>query len=127
MAELVPAVRVEPQRAVGTCAAHALRADLPAARRSLGQRLLERLLRSDDLRPRWTAGRIGAAAIAVAVHALTLGLLAGGVALIVVDNGNPVAIVLGVLMVVCAWFMRPRVGRAPKAGIVSRERAPRLH
>ncbi len=89
-------LRLEPQGASAAGAAgrplHAPRA--PFGRRS-GERLARRLLTARELEPRWTPARIAAYAIAIAVHLVTLALIAAGVAAIVIDFPNVLGILIG--------------------------------
>ncbi|MFN2469248.1 MAG: M48 family metalloprotease [Gaiellaceae bacterium] len=98
-----------------------------AAGRRLGERLVGQMLAAEQLEPRLTPARLAAAAIAVAVYALTLALLVGGVALAVVAFPNPAALVASVIMVGTGFLMRPRPGKPPKEGIVTRAEAPLLY
>lgn len=98
-----------------------------AAGQRLGERLVVRLVSAEQLEPRLTPGRLASYAIALAVYVLTLGLLAGGVALAVLAFPNPVALVVAAIMVGAGFLMRPRLSPPTEEGIVSSEEAPVLH
>ena len=72
--------------------------DRPQVRRPDGAELLG----ARELEPRWTPAKLAAYTIAVAVHLLMFGLIAGGLAAIVVEFPNALAIVIGVTMAVSA-------------------------
>jgi heat shock protein HtpX len=98
-----------------------------AAGRRLGDRLAVRLLNAENLEPRLTPSRIAAHAIALAVHIFTLALAFGGAVLAILAFPNPFALVAAFIMVSLAWLMRPRLGRLPDEGLVTRNEAPRLY
>jgi Zn-dependent protease with chaperone function len=98
-----------------------------AAGRRLGDRLAAELLTSSQLEPSATPARLTAYAIAAAVHVFTLALAVGGIALAVLAFPNPFALVVAFIMVVLAWLMRPRLGKPPDEGLVTREEAPGLY
>ena len=62
----------------------------------------------------------------MAVHALTLGFLASGVALLVLGFPNPFLLLAGALLVCLAILIRPRLGKLPDEGVLDRDDAPRL-
>jgi hypothetical protein len=97
------------------------------AGRRLGDRLAAELLDAESLEPRLTASRIAAYAIAVSVHLFTLALAVGGVALAVIAFPDPFALVAAFIMLALAWLMRPRLGKLPEAGLLTRDEAPRLY
>ncbi len=98
-----------------------------AAGKRLGDGLADELLATNRLDPRLTPARATAYAIAVATTLVTLAFAIGGILLVVLTFPNPAAIVVGPLLVGLAWLMRPRLGKPPDKGIVSREEAPVLH
>jgi Zn-dependent protease with chaperone function len=98
-----------------------------AAGRRLGDRLVSELLTADQLEPRLTPPRIAAYAIAGGVHLFTAALAIGGVVLGVLAFPNPAALVAALIMVGLAWLMRPRLGKVPDEGLVTRDEAPRLY
>jgi Zn-dependent protease with chaperone function len=95
--------------------------------RRLGDQLVGELLAVERLEPRLTLGKLVAYVIAAMVYALTLALVAGGVALAWLAWANVFAIALAVLMVGVGLLMRPRLGEPPKEGLVSRAEAPELY
>jgi Zn-dependent protease with chaperone function len=63
--------------------------------------------------------------LALTVHALALGLLAGGVALIVMGWGQFFSMVIGAILVASSLFLRPRVAkRDSRAPSLTRDEAP---
>lgn len=97
------------------------------AGRRVGDRVLRRLIAAEDLRPRLTAAKVLAYVVATAVHLLAAGLLVGGLLLAVLAFPNVAALVGGSLMVATAVLLRPRLGKAPVEGVLSRDQAPELH
>jgi Zn-dependent protease with chaperone function len=82
--------------------------------RRSGERLARELRAAGELRPRLTAAKALAYAVAAAVHLFTLALVAGGIAAIAVEFPNPISILIGVAMLCVAGFMRPRAPRMPE-------------
>jgi Zn-dependent protease with chaperone function len=112
--------------------------DLPAGRfgqleRSLGRRSGERmareLLAAEELRPRLTAAKLAAYAVAAAVHLLTIALAFGGIAAIALEYTNPISILIGLAMLGVAFVIRPRVDRleADAGQPLDPARAPTIH
>lgn len=95
--------------------------------RRLGDRLAGELLTDESLQPRLTLSKGLAYSIAVGVYAVAIAFAVAGLALLVLGFPNPVAIGVGVVLVAIAVLMRPRFGKAPDEGLISREEAPRLH
>ena len=93
--------RLEPPAGRFTRLARAL------GRRS-GERLARELLAAREPEPRWTPAKVAAYAIAVAVHAVTLALIAAGIAAIVIDFPNVLGILIGVTLLGVGLLMRPR-------------------
>ena len=102
-----------------------------AARRAPGRRSGERLARelraADELRPRLTAAKALAYALAAGVHLFTLALAGLGLAAIVVEFPNPISIAIGLAMLCVAAFMRPRVPRMPEGTVLEPTDTPTLH
>jgi Zn-dependent protease with chaperone function len=94
--------------------------------RRAGDRLARELMEAPTLEPRLGPAKAAAYAIAVLVHATTVALLAGGIALLVLGFPNIAATVAGVVLVGLAALMRPRLGKAPAEDVVAREAAPAL-
>jgi Zn-dependent protease with chaperone function len=90
----------------------------------MGRQLFEEVSRSTSLRSRVTPGKVVAAGIASVVHGATLALLVNAIFLIF-RGSSPGYVILGVLALVLAVMLRPRLGRPPKRTI-SRERIPNL-
>ncbi len=80
-----------------------------------------------ELRPRLTAAKAVAYAIAAGVHLFTLALLAAGAATLVVYAPNLLAILLGLALLGAAAAMRPRVPRMPGGFVLEPADAPALH
>jgi hypothetical protein len=97
-----------------------------AARRS-DALTVARLAASDGLRPRRSATRAVAVAIALGVVLLWLGLAAAAIALVARAGSNPFADVLALVAAILFVVMRPRAGRMPGDGVISRTDAPELH
>ena len=82
-----------------------------AVGRRSGDRMARDLLATRKLEPHWTPAKCVAYAVAAAVHLLSLALIAGGLAGIVLDFPNALTILLGTTMVGIGWLMRPRLPR----------------
>jgi heat shock protein HtpX len=82
-----------------------------AVGRRSGDRMARDLLATRKLEPHWTPAKCVAYAVAAAVHALALALIAGGLAGIVLDFPNALAMLLGTTMMGIGWLMRPRLPR----------------
>jgi Zn-dependent protease with chaperone function len=97
--------------------------------RRSGERMARRLLQARELKPRWTPERIGAYAIALAFHLLTLALVVGGIAAIVVEFPNVVSILIGVTMLAVGLLVRPQFDKLdPDDGYrLDADQAPALH
>src|SRR3954454_9303559 len=95
--------------------------------RRSGERLARELRTADELRPRLTAAKALAYALAAGVHLFTLALAGLGVAAIIVEAPNPVSILIGLAMVSTAALMRPRVPRMPEGTVLDHAEAPALH
>jgi Zn-dependent protease with chaperone function len=80
--------------------------------RRMGERLFDEVVAATSLRPRLTPAKTVALVLAAMVHATTLLLLAGGLALIVTVHAVW-SIVAGLLLILVAWATRPRLGTPP--------------
>ena len=78
-----------------------------------------------ELRPRLTAAKAVAYAIAAGVHLFTLALFGAGAATLVVYAPNLLAILLGLALLGAAAAMRPRVPPMPEGAVLAD--APALH
>ena len=78
--------------------------------RRAGERMAAELRAAGELRPRWSSAKAAAYAVAAGVHLLTLALIAGGVAAIVVEFPNPASILIGLAMVSVRADAAPRAG-----------------
>lgn len=106
--------------------AGALERTAGAIARRLDDRLHEKLAGRDDLSVRLTAARLGGYAIAIAVHALVLGLAVTGIWLLVSDV-TLFPKIGGALLLGLVFLMRPRLGARPSEGVLQREEAPALY
>ena len=79
-----------------------------------------------DLRPRWTASKVIAFALAASVHLLSLSLLVLGIVLIATGFPDIGPMLLGVGMCVFAWFMRPKPGKPPSEDLADPKVFPTL-
>lgn len=93
----------------------------------LGERMARRVEQAGDLRPSLTPARLGAYVIAVLVHLATAAVLSGGVLLLVLGFPNPFFLILGLVLLLMAVLMRPRLGRVPDERVATPEQAPELH
>jgi Zn-dependent protease with chaperone function len=93
----------------------------------LGDRLATALVQSKKLEPRMTLDRAAALAIAGLVFVCFAAMLALAGLLIAVAYRNPFADVLALMLLGTAFLMRPRLGKVPSEGRVSREEAPTLY
>jgi Zn-dependent protease with chaperone function len=98
---------------------------LSKAAHRLDRRLGEAVRRS-DLQPRLTVAKGTAYAISAGVYLVALGLIAAGVFLALAVRGL-LGIFCGVALVLIGVLMRPRFGKAPTDGVVSRGEAPTLY
>ncbi|GAA2144860.1 hypothetical protein GCM10009760_32890 [Kitasatospora kazusensis] len=125
---LSPAAGPAPHRTPRQQRGHLRAARRRAAREALVRARVEKLYESltEDPARRHDANWFGAAAIAGAVHLLTLAVFTGSV-LLVCDDRWPVR-VLGVIGVVVAVLLRPRLGRVRNdANALRRDEAPALY
>jgi Zn-dependent protease with chaperone function len=91
--------------------------------RRRGEALQERLARADDLRP-GSGARLAAVCFGLAIHALTLLVLAGAVAALL--SGVWPLYILTALGLGMVWVLRPRIDKRPGGDWLRREKAPRL-
>ncbi|MFE9425963.1 M48 family metallopeptidase [Kitasatospora sp. NPDC006697] len=97
----------------------------PARERDRAGRLFARLARHPGARP-WTAGRVGAGLLATLVHLVTVGIAVGSVLLVL--EGTPVAIMVGVVGIGLIILVRPRLGGGSDARFaLARDDAPELY
>lgn len=93
----------------------------------MGERLFQSVMRSDPLASGFTFTRLLAYAIAAVVHGVTLLFLAAGIFLIVWGWPHLFAIIMGAVLLLAAWFTRPRLGRFSRKKMASREGFPVLY
>jgi Zn-dependent protease with chaperone function len=96
-----------------------------AGRRS-GERISRRLIAARDLRPHWTAPRIAAYAIAVAVFAAGAAGMLGAVALVVIEGPNVVVLFVAAVLFGVGWVLRPRLGKVDREHELGPAEAPEL-
>ena len=116
---------VTPQPTTIPSSAFARLLDLAGA--SLGERLAQELKERDSLEPRPTAAKIAAFSIAAMIELLAIGVVGAAFLLAALTFPNVFALVLAVAMLGFAWLIRPRLGKAPTRGLVSRSEAPELY
>lgn len=92
----------------------------------LGKSLFAQITRGDTLQPRWTLSKLAAFVLAGLVHSLTLLFAILGIRLIVGDRSYPILMAIGVICLLIAWTLRPRVGKMPP-GVIRREQFPALY
>ena len=97
----------------------------------LGGRLAAGLTADADRQERpgisaWPA-RAGAVLIALFVHLTTALVATAAVLLMVLGFPNPFFLLIGLLLLLVALLMRPRLGRVPTDGLVPSDDAPQLH
>src|SRR5262249_18299791 len=80
----------------------------------------------DEHDPGWTAARIVLVTISALLMLLTLACLGLG-AFLIVDGFPNWFMVPGVLLILVAVALRPRLGRAPRRGALRREEVPTLY
>ncbi|MFF3940499.1 M48 family metallopeptidase [Streptomyces phaeofaciens] len=101
------------------------RAERALARRH-GEQLLGEMLSGREPRPRRDASAVTATALALTVHGVTLALAAGGVWCVVVGRGGA-GMVAGLVLLVLAWALAPRVSQLPDdRPVLLRPDAPEL-
>jgi heat shock protein HtpX len=92
----------------------------------VGDRLSSELMSAERLEPRLTMPRLLAYVIAALVYAWVLVLVAAGTACIVLIWPNPFGILIALIPLSVAFFMRPRFGKPPEDNLVDRPEAPAL-
>ncbi|MFR9793955.1 M48 family metallopeptidase [Streptomyces sp. MB22_4] len=101
------------------------RAERALARRH-GEQLVAEMLSGRETRPRRDASAVTATVLALAVHGVTVALAVGGVWCVVAGWGG-VGVVAGLVLLVLAWALAPRVRRLPEDGpVLFRADAPEL-
>jgi Zn-dependent protease with chaperone function len=95
--------------------------------RKFGDRLAEEMAAAERPKPRLTAAKVGAYAVAAFVYALTIALAVAGVLLIVLPFPHIAGALFGFLALAAAVLMRPRLGSLPDDGLVTRDEAPELY
>jgi heat shock protein HtpX len=97
---------------------------------TLGQRqsqaILDRLVRSETLKPKLSVSKVLAIALAAFIHGITLLLLIGGIAIVIMGWPNILAIAGGILCLGTAWVLRPTFAERPST-VVSRNKVPTLY
>jgi Zn-dependent protease with chaperone function len=93
-----------------------------------GERMARQLLAAPDLEPRLTPAKLVAYLVAAFMHVLTVALIAGGIAAIVLEYTQPISILIGVAMIGVGYVIRPRINQLGAPGqALDPERAPALH
>jgi Zn-dependent protease with chaperone function len=120
------------------CGWNVLAPERPAARtrverlyekigKRLGDQLEGALIESEKLEPHTTVVRTAAFVIAAFVLALFAAMVGLAILLLTVAYRNPFADIGALLLLGTAYLMRPRLGKAPEEGRVSRDEAPTLY
>ncbi|MFJ6570366.1 M48 family metallopeptidase [Streptomyces sp. NPDC091292] len=92
-----------------------------------GEHLLAEMETSPDPRPRRDTAGVVAYGIALAVHLVTVVLAVAGVLLVVLGWSTVVRPLVGAVLLIVAFALRPRFGRLPDdTPVLSRAEAPRL-
>ncbi|MCZ4119182.1 M48 family metallopeptidase [Streptomyces sp. H39-S7] len=105
----------EPDALPGRIGAHRV-----ALARRHGEQLHAELAGGGDQSPRRDAHSVLAYALACAVHLFTVALAAIGLLLVVLGWDTVVEPIIGVILLVVAFALRPRLGRLPGDGVVLR-------
>jgi Zn-dependent protease with chaperone function len=92
---------------------------------SRGRKVFDEVLTAESLRPRVTRAKMLAGALAGCVHAVTVALAVGGVALIVLVH-EAWSIVVGIILLLVAWSVRPRAAVVPDR-IEARRAVPAIY
>jgi Zn-dependent protease with chaperone function len=91
-----------------------------------GNALLDEMKCAPVLHPKWTVSLCLAYVMAALIHGFTLFFAVLGVMMIVLPWHNGVTIVVGLLFLMLAWFLRPHPDRFPEH-FVSRQQCPGLY
>jgi Zn-dependent protease with chaperone function len=79
------------------------------------------------LKPTFTASKLLALTLSLLVHATSLAKTMAGVYLILVYGRAGCLIVPGIVFLVMAWLLKPRLGKFPNEDVMTRTEAPRLY
>lgn len=88
--------------------------------------LIERLKKSESLKPTFTFPKLLAILFSVPIHVVTFALPLLGIALIVSQIAGYVSLCCGLILLGVAWVVRPRFGKTPE-DVVPREKFPALY
>ncbi|MFF2851376.1 M48 family metallopeptidase [Streptomyces sp. NPDC058001] len=92
-----------------------------------GEQLLTEMTTATDPRPRRDTAGVVAYGIALAVHLVTVVLTVAGVLLVVLGWSTVIQPIIGAVLLIVAFALRPRFGRLPDdTPVLSRAEAPRL-
>ncbi|WP_041304557.1 M48 family metallopeptidase [Herpetosiphon sp.] len=86
--------------------------------RRLGNQMLRQMQSLNDLKPRWTFGKVVVGLMAGLIHGFTLLILVLGVLLIFDGWPNPFAVVFGVVLLGMVWLLRPRLAKFSKDELI---------
>jgi len=90
--------------------------------RRLGRRTFEQVRNAREVKPRFTAANGLALLFGLLVHGVTLAFFLFGL-YFVVAHKNPGYVILGLILLLVAWELRPRLGKRPK-GSLDRSKLP---
>jgi Zn-dependent protease with chaperone function len=97
--------------------------------RAAEERLYQHVTQHGTARPSLDAARIAAYTLSAVVHLVTVALICGGVAMVLVPH--ILVRLLGVFLLLLAWTMRPRLGPSRKTlrrrRVLAPDAAPALH
>ncbi len=97
-----------------------------SAGKKLGKGLFDELAQAEFVKPRLTLSTLLAFALAALIHALTLGAIILGVALLIAGRSNLFALLGAIICLAVAWFLRPRATQL-QGEIVPRDQFPTLY
>lgn len=81
---------------------------------------------SEKLKPTMTLAKVCAFAVAAFIYLITLSLPIFGIWVFVIGWGNIFTLIIGIVCLLMAWFIRPRIPKVPK-GVILREDFPILY
>ena len=92
----------------------------------LGDALFANVMRGEDLRPHRTWASSAALMLAALIYVCAALFALGGVSLLWVGWPNPIAILIGAVLIGASWVARPRIASAP-ANVLDRSQFPAMY